>query len=118
MFGPRDAAGRPAAWLLDSVEAAEEDDSVVAGVVCPNPRNVPMYPAALPTAEVAISYAALAALTGRLDPAPEYASVYVWMGTMTRLAVAPRFRNAWSVCSSSAMVRVRFGRGVSICFRL
>lgn len=46
-----------------------------------------------------------------------YASVYDLIGTMTRFAVAPRFSSS-SVCSSSAIVSVRFGRGVRMCFRL
>lgn len=46
-----------------------------------------------------------------------YASVYDLIGTMTRFAVAPRFSSS-SVCSSSTIVSVRFGRGVRMCFRL
>jgi hypothetical protein len=76
----------------------------------------PIYPTAPPTADVTSPYAEDTARTGK-DPESEYASVYVLMGTMTKVAVEPLMssRRVWS---SSAIVSVLFGKGVMMSLRL
>lgn len=77
----------------------------------------PTRAVAVPTAEESKPYAEYAARTGKLGPDEVYASVYELMGIITRFAVDPSPRSS-SVRSSSAIVRVRLGKGVKICLRL
>lgn len=80
------------------------------------PTKDPTYPTVPLITDVTSPYAEDKARTGK-DPDSEYASIYVLIGTMTKVAVEP-VMSSRSVWSSSVIVSVLFGKGVRICLRL